>query len=185
MVQDINFSKKEDSFYFKQVFSKKDISELKNFDGFFIYADENECRKIVESLKNSGKKIAIKARDEVFNRRVLETLNFDYLVSLEINKGKDTLKQRSSGLNHVVAKIAAKKNIAIVVSSQDLFNFTGKELSVYISKIIQNIKICRKVDCKIKIASFSDKKSCSCLGKKKLGVSWGMSSQQTKEVCNF
>lgn len=185
MVQDINFSKKEDSFYFNQAFSKKDISELKNFDGFFIDADENECRKIVESLKNSGKKIAIKARDEIFNRRVLETLNFDYLVSLEINKGKDTLKQRSSGLNHVVAKIAAKKNIAIVVSLQDLFNFTGKELSVYISKIIQNIKICRKAKCDMKIASFSKKQTYSTKERQRLGVSWGMSSQQAKATVSF
>ena len=185
MKNDINLCQNEDSLQFKKVFTKKDTQDIEKFDGVFIDADEKESRKIIESIKNSKKKIAIKARDEVFNRRVLETMKIDYLVSLEINTSKDTLKQRGSGFNHVLAKIAAKNKIDIVVSLENLFLFSGIELSKYIAKIIQNIKICRKAKCNIKIASFSKNKFYSTNERERLGFSWGMSSQQARQAILF
>ncbi len=186
MASDINFIKTEDSLLFEKIKSKKDISSEDDFEGYFIDADEKEIRKITESLKNTKRKqIAILARDETFNRRVIETLKFDYLVSPEINFGKDSLKQRSSGLNHVLVKEAAKKNIAILVSLDNLMKFEKKEKAVLIARIIQNVVLCRKTNCSIKIASFSDKFSLSKLERERIAFSFGMSSQQVKNSCSF
>lgn len=187
MANDINFFDTKNSLLFKKVRSKRELPLEGEFDGYFLESNESELRKIIAFLKNSPqkKKIAIKAIDESFNRRVIETLNFDYLVSVEENSGKDGLKQRSSGINHVVAKLAAKKNISFVVSMEALKNLNPLEKAKYISRIIQNIKICRKAKCSIKLASLSLNKSISCLDRSKIAISWGMSSQQVSDSLIF
>jgi RNase P/RNase MRP subunit p30 len=187
METDINFFKEKESFFLKKIFTKRDVNSLDSVDGYFIDADEKESRKIVDFLKNSNKKnkIAIKARDEFFNRRVIETMNFNYLVSPEINIGRESLKQRSSGLNHVLVNEARKKGIAIVVSLSELKKWEGKDRAVLISRVMQNIMLCRKAKCSIKIATLSEKKSVSKKERGFIGMSWGMSSQQVKDSILF
>jgi RNase P/RNase MRP subunit p30 len=187
MVSDINLFKEKNSLFFKKISIKREVNSSDFLDGYYIDADEKESRKIVDFLKNSKEKrgVAIKARDELFNRRVIETMKFDYLVSPEINLGKDTLKQRSSGLNHVLVNEAQKKGIVILVSLQELQKRDKKGKVVLTSRIIQNIKLCRKAKCAIKIASFSEKKSVSKKERGFIGMSWGMSSQQIKDFCAF
>ena len=65
------------------------------------------------SWSKTEKKIAVLGRSGDFNRRALETLKIDYLVSPELGERKDTLKHRDSGLNHVLAKIAKEKGIEL------------------------------------------------------------------------
>lgn len=191
---DISLIKVEGRNYFKKVSKKSDLDKLdfKNFEGFFIdtNGNEKEARRIVETLKDKKikKKIAILASDDSFNRRVVETLKCDYLVSPERTKEKDSLKQRASGINHVVAKEAIKKKIAVVVSLDELEkSLNEKEKSKKISRIIQNVKICRKAKCRIKIATFATKEN-QLLSEKEIqaiGFSWGMSSQQVKDCTKF
>ena len=98
----------------KKISSKREIVEDKEYDGYLIEGDEKIVRSITEFLKSKKEKkvIAILGRDDEFNRRVIETCKIDYLVSPERGHVRDTLKQRDSGLNHVVAKEAVKKNIS-------------------------------------------------------------------------
>jgi RNase P/RNase MRP subunit p30 len=125
------------------------------------------------------------ARDEEFNRRVLESLKFDYLVSPEINSGKDGLKQRSSGINHVLAKIAKERGVSFLVPLNDFEGLNRREKSIRIARIIQNVRLCRKAKCPIKLASFSDKRAYSMRERGIIGTSWGMSSQQAADSCVF
>lgn len=170
----------------------KNKSEIKDSDSSELYvidADEKIARSILESLKqkNIKKKIALFGRDNVFNRRALETLKINFLVSPEReisenynDKRKDTLKQRDSGLNHVLAKIAKDKEIKIVIDVDDLNSISDrKKKAQRLARIIQNVKICRRAGCKILIWSLSD-----AMKEKELeafGFSIGMSSQQVKE----
>ncbi len=187
MVTDINFFKMDDSLLFKEITSKRDLTSFDPFDGYFIDADEKETRKILEFLKSSKNKfkIALKSRDETFNRRVIETLHFDYLVSPECNYGKDSLKQRSSGFNHVLAKEAHKKGIALLIPLDFLSKQDKNTKAILISRIIQNIKLCRKANCLFKIASFSKDDVFSEKDREFLGQSWGMSSQQINNSTIF
>jgi RNase P/RNase MRP subunit p30 len=189
MGKDITLFKNPESLYF-QLIKKKD--EIKNLDsdGILLDADEKECRRTIEFIKSKNKKIkmGVIGRDDSFNRRTLETLKIDYLISPEITEQKDSLKQRSSGLNHVLAKIAKSKNIAIV-EDISLINYQkdSKRKARLISRIIQNIKICRKAKCEIKLATFALSER-ELLDEKQIhsiGFSLGMSSQQVKDCFNY
>jgi len=123
----------------------------------------------------------------VFNRRVVETLRVDYLVSPERGLKKDTLKQRDSGINHVVAKVAREKGILIVVDMGGVSRLNGKEEALRLGRVIQNVRVCRKAGCGIRIASFGTSKK-EVFGEKErraFGVSLGMSSKQSAECVLF
>jgi ribonuclease P/MRP protein subunit RPP1 len=188
-MKDINLFKKKNSLHFKKVRSKKDLLSNDDCDGYLIESSEAEARRIIESLKAQKikKKIAFVGGDDSFNRRALEKLKIDYLVSPEAKTGFDTLKQRDSGLNHVTAKIAAKNKIGIVFDVGEISKLDGKDLAVRLEKIIQNIKIARRAKCSIKIASFGrDKKEVvSEIARRSFGVSLGMSSSQSRDCVGF
>ena len=87
------------------------------------------------------------------------------------------------GLNHVIAKIAKEKDIAIVIDIDDFNSIKDKKKKAQrLARIIQNVKICRRAKCKLLIWSLSgeiDKKAIEAFG-----FSIGMSSQQVKESVN-
>jgi RNase P/RNase MRP subunit p30 len=189
MANDITLFRNPESLFFVKIKKKEDITSF-DFDGFLIDADEKECRRTIEYIrsKNKSVKIAVIGIDDEFNRRAVETLKINYLVSPEITWQNDSLKQRSSGLNHVVAKIAKDKNI-IFVSDISLINKQNdkKNKAILISRIIQNIKICRKAKCEIKLASFA-KDAEELIDEKQamsIAFSLGMSSQQAKTCFNY
>ena len=188
-MKDINLFKTKDSIHLKKINSKADIKKDDECDGYFIDSHEKNVRSIVASLKSNKIKkiIAVQAQDGNFNRRILETIDCNYLVSLESYSGKDSLKQRDSGLNHVLAKIAATKKIAILLDTSYLKSLTNKKLALTLEKIIQNIKICRKAKCKIKTASLAstEKETSEEIERKALGTSLGMSSQQVADSVRF
>ena len=145
---------------FEKIKSKGEIKD--SFSGnYLIDSSEKEARKIIASLgdKNFGGNIGVLGRDDAFNRRAVETLKINYLFSPERGEKRDSLKQRDSGINHVVAKEAANKGIAIVIDFDEVSRLKSKEKAIRIGRIIQNIKICRKAQCKIKIFGSVDKTS--------------------------
>ncbi len=204
-MKDINLFQTKDSIYLKKVKSKTEVSKDDSCDGFLIDSSEKEARRIIESLKgsgvardipsklgtrvpsSSGKKIAIAGGDDAFNRRVVETLKIDYLISPEREVKKDNLKQRDSGINHVVAKEAAKRGIVIIINFNEIQKLKTKEKALRIRRLIQNVKICRKAGCDIKIASLTSnqKSSTDERGRKSFGVSLGMSSGQATKSVQF
>ena len=186
-MNDLNLFPAKDSIFLKKISSKIEISPDDKSDGYLIEANEKEARRIIESLKGKDKIIAIVGGDDEFNRRAIETLKINYLVSPERGIKKDSLKQRDSGLNHVIAKEAVKKNISIVVNLCELSKLSKEEKAVRISRIIQNIKVCRRAECVIKIASLAEKKEnvVNEVGRKSFGISLGMSSEQSKKCVEF
>jgi RNase P/RNase MRP subunit p30 len=162
----------------KKIKSKSDISKEDSYEVYLIDADEKVARAMIASLKDSKSKskIAILGRDDGFNRRAVETLKIDYLVSPERGEKKDTLKQRDSGINHVVAKEAKEKNIVVVVDFDEISKLDKKQRALRISRVIQNVRICRKAGCKIEIWGSADEK-----GLKSFGESLGMSSLQVRD----
>ena len=183
-MKDINLFRTKDSIFLKKVKSKAEVSKDKECDGFLISSSEKEARRIIESLKGSGKKIAIEGGDDAFNRRAIETLRINYLVSPEIKPKNNNLKQRDSGINHVVAKEAAKRNITIIISMSDIAKLTSVEKVRRLERLIQNVKICRKAKCDIKIVSLANNKNNIIDEKSRVsfGASLGMSSQQVSKA---
>jgi ribonuclease P/MRP protein subunit RPP1 len=163
----------------KRIKLKSELSKNDSSEGYIIDSSEKEARKIIESLKGKDKKIALMGGDDAFNRRAIETLKIDFLISPERGIKKDTLKQRDSGINHIVAKEASKKNISFVVDFNEVQKLKGKEKANRLEKIIQNIKICRKAKCKIKTWDFSKKIDNIILSS--FGATLGMSSEQQRD----
>lgn len=198
-MKDLNLFKNKNSLHFREVSSKTEVLEDLNCDGFLIRSSEKVARSIIASLRDREKLeirnkklekkflIGIYGGDDTFNRRVIESLKVDYLVSPEALTRFDNLKQRDGGLNHVVAKMAKEKGIKIVVDIRDISGLKGKEKGKRIAKIMQNIRICRKVGCKIRIASLGRRKGevVDENGRKSFGVSLGMSSGEIRDCIKF
>ena len=163
----------------KKIKSKVEVGNG-SCDGYSIDADEKIVRGIIMSLKDKkfGGVVAVLGRGGGFNRRVVESLKIDYLVSPELGDRVDSLKQRDSGLNHVVAKEMAKRGIVMVIDFDSLAELSGKAKALRLARIIQNVKICRRAKCGVKIWGSVDEKAF-----KSFGMSIGMSSVEVSKCC--
>ncbi|MDD5192890.1 MAG: hypothetical protein PHH54_05830 [Candidatus Nanoarchaeia archaeon] len=108
----------------------------------------NEARKEILKLKKENKKVIVQAQDDEFNRKIFENKDVDIVTGLEFNR-KDRLKQRDSGLNEVLCKLASKNNIKISIDIREIQKLPKKEKAIILSRIIQNIKLCRRTKTEI------------------------------------
>jgi len=80
----------------------------------------NQARKQIQELKKENKPIIVQAQSENFNRKILETKDVNIFLSPELHDRKDKLKQRDSGLNEVLCKLATKNNIQIGIDLKQI-----------------------------------------------------------------
>jgi len=120
----------------------------------------NEARKQIEKLKKEkpNKVVIVKAQDPNFNRKIRENKNVDILLSPELHDRKDSLKERDSGLNEILCRIAAKNRIKIGLNLEEIKKRKGKEKAILLARIKQNIMLCKKTGTEIKILGNYDKK---------------------------
>jgi len=115
---------------------------------------EKSRKEIRENRQTKGKKIIFLSNNDELNRKVLEKEPIDILL-LNQSQRKDKLKQRDSGFNHVLAKIAKKNNITIGISLDEIINSREKNKSEILSRVEQNIKLCNKNRLKMKFISLN------------------------------
>ena len=118
-----------------------------------------EARKAIEkaiALKK-GERIIVEARDEDFNRKILENKKVNILLNPGI-QGQDRLKQRNSGLNEVLCKIARDNRIKIAFNLEEIIKKQGKERAILLSRLIQNIMLCKKAGTGIEFLGEYDKR---------------------------
>jgi RNase P/RNase MRP subunit p30 len=133
--------------------------------------------KAKQLIKKESSPIVVKAEDTHFNRKLLEYGKFDILLGVEEGKKKDFFKYLDSGLNHILAKIATKNNIAIGINLDKIKKLGKKEKGLRLGRIRQNIKICRKAKCKIVFINYKNKKEAF-----ELMISLGASTKQATEA---
>ncbi len=136
----------------------------------------SEARKQIEKLNKTGKKVIVKAGDDDFNRKILENPKVDVLLSVELT-GKDKLKQRGGGLNEILCRLASKNKISIGIDLNEILKKDKKEKAIILSRLIQNIKLCKKTKTKICFFGNYDKRNISSLL-----LSLGASTKQIKEI---
>ena len=99
----------------------------------------------------------VQGKDISFNRKQLENKATGVLVLSHKDK-KDKLKQRDSGLNHVLAKIAKDNSITLATDLQELTEEKDKKnKATILSRIIQNIKLIKKYKNKFKLLNAGNK----------------------------
>jgi ribonuclease P/MRP protein subunit RPP1 len=141
-------------------------------------SEENfdKARKLIK--ENQNKKIIFSSNDDELNRKILEKENIEILLLNEEGR-KDFQKQRNSGFNHVLAKLAKKKNIIVGINLDEIINSEGKQKAIILARVIQNIRICNKNKVKMKFVSKSQKRN--ILDLKSLGLVLGMPTWMTSD----
>ena len=138
---------------------------------------ETNFNKLRDQIKkNQDKEIIFTSENDDLNRKVLEKLQIKLLL-INLEKRKDFQKQRNSGLNHVLAKIAKKNKIQIGINFDELISSKNKEK--IISRIIQNIELCNKYKIQMK---FISKNKQNIYNLKSLGLVLGMPTWMTKNL---
>jgi len=137
--------------------------------------------KIKKQIKeNSDKEIIFSSDDDELNRKVLEKLSINVLLLNQAGR-KDFQKQRNSGFNQVLAKIAKKKKVAIGINLDEIISSHGKQKSNVLARVQQNIKICNKNKLKMKFVSLS-KINRNIYDLKALGLILGMPTFMAKTL---
>jgi len=121
----------------------------------------NEARKQIEKAFKEKKKVIVKAQNPEFKRKILEDKKVSVLLSPELagEIRKEKLKERDSGLNEVLCRIAAKNKIAIGIDIKEILKTKEKERAILLSRVMQNIKLCKKTGAEIKVFGNHDKKN--------------------------
>jgi len=127
-------------------------------------------------IKTSVKPIIVIAKDDDFNRKILEYEKINVIKDFEYGR-KDSLRQLNSGLNSFLASLASKNNISIGIDMEELRKQLKKDKAVLLARIMQNIKICRKAKAKIKLLNYNNKIQASSFL-----LSLGASTKQAKEA---
>lgn len=136
-----------------------------------------------EIKKHQDKTIIFSSDNDELNRKVIEKENISLLM-LNLSKRKDFLKQKNSGLNHVLTKIIKKSNISIGINLDEIINSEPKEKAKILGRLIQNIELCKKNKVKMHFISKENNKK-DIYDLKSLGLVLGMPTWMTKEMRLF
>ncbi len=142
---------------------------------------EKDFIKARDKIKKSKSPIIFSSDDDELNRKILEKEKIDFLL-LNQTERKDKLKQRNSGFNHVLAKIAKKQNIVIGINLDEIIESTGKNKAEILARVVQNIKICNKAKLKMKFMATNEKNKRDAKDLKSLGLVLGMPTWMTKNL---
>jgi len=128
--------------------------------------------------KSSEKPLIVISQDDLFNRKIVEYGKFNILLSPEKGNRSNSIRKINSGLNHVIAKIAAKNKISIGIDIDEIKKLSKNEKAERLSKIKQNLEICRKSKTKIIALSKNENRK----NVFNFLISLGASNNQAKEA---
>ncbi len=124
--------------------------DIVQFDGEGYKVD---VRKSVPSSLVREKVVIVQGGDDKVNRRAVSSKKVDILLDPHLGKKEDKVKQRNSGLNQVLCKLAKENNVAIGFSFYSVLY--AKDRVKLVGRMMQNVKLCRKYKVKMVIGSFA------------------------------
>jgi len=108
------------------------------------------------SIFNEGKDIIIHKHNEE-DRKLVERKRVDLIYGLELEKRRDYMHSRASGLEQVMCKLFHLKDVLVGFSFKDLLKARPVERSLIMGRMMQNIRWCRKFKIKTAIFSFASR----------------------------
>jgi RNase P/RNase MRP subunit p30 len=142
-----------DSVKDKNVLKKiNELNKLSILKKFKIYNGLLVNRKTIQKFNNKTNLTIIRVNDNV--RNAVEKIKPNIIFNQENVDKSDFIHQRNSGINHVICNIAKKNDVNIAFSFQSLLN--NKLRTRIMGRVRQNVKLCKKYDVNILIASFSN-----------------------------
>ncbi|MFW5846710.1 MAG: hypothetical protein ACOCUU_00985 [Nanoarchaeota archaeon] len=150
---------------------------------------ETTFDKAKKSLKESRKNkeiVIFSSQDDDLNRKILEKINkeeFPDILLISLKNRRDWQKQRNSGLDNVMAKLAKKQETIIGINLDEIIlEKNPKQKSKLISRLKQNIEICKRNKIKMKFISQKKENIRNLQDIKSLALVLGMSTSMTKEL---
>ena len=138
-----------------------------------------QVRKQIQELKKQNNLVIVQAQDDIFNRKMFENKKIDIIANLEQHNKKDYMKQRDSGLNEILAKLAKKNSIKIGITLKIINSLPIKQKAILLARIKQNIKLCKRTKTQIIIL---DKEKFSKQEIISFFITLGASTQQAKQA---
>ncbi len=164
-------------------------------DNFSLVKENNFIKAREEIKKNKDRTVIFSSNDDELNRKILEKFGknspstssansqskekIDILLLSQSGR-KDQMKQRNSGFNHVLAKIAKKNDVIIGINFDEIIESKGKNKAEIFGRIAQNIKLCGKNKLKMKFLGFKHERDIYDL--KSLGLVLGMPTWMVKSL---
>lgn len=147
-----------------------------------IIIKEDNFDKARKKIKeNKDKEIIFSSDDDELNRKILEKEDINVLL-LNLTGRKDFQKQRNSGFNQVLAKLAKKKNVAMGINLDEIVSSNSIMKSKILARISQNIKLCNKNKLKMKFIAQNKNNERNIYDLKSLGLVLGMPTWMTKDL---
>ena len=137
-----------------------------------------KARKAIREVQKENKEIIFSSDDDELNRKILEKEKINILL-INLAGKKDFQKQRDSGFNQVLAKIAKKGDVAIGINFDEIIESNQIEKSKILARIHQNIKLCNKNKLKMKFIIQNPKNQRNIYDLKSLGAVLGMPTWMT------
>ena len=137
-----------------------------------------KARKIIREQKKLKKQVVFVSSDDNLTRKILEKEPVDILVILQAHR-KDRQKQRDSGFNQVLAKIAKKNKVKIGICLDEILASKYKQRADILARVMQNIKLCSKNKIPMK---FCGQNTRNIYDLKSLGLVLGMPTWMTKNL---
>ena len=132
-----------------------------------------------EIRKNKAKKIIFSGTSDELNRKILEKEKIDILLINQSSR-KDKLKQRNSGFNSVLSRLAKKNDVVIGINLDEIINSSPKNKSYILARVKQNIRLCNKHKLKMKFICIDKKNERNIYDLKSLGLILGMPTWMAK-----
>jgi ribonuclease P/MRP protein subunit RPP1 len=150
----------------------------------YVIISEEDFQKARNAIKKAreaafSKKIIFSTFNDDLNRKILEKEKIDVLL-IKLGGRKDRIKQRNSGFNHVLAKLAKKKGIAIGINLDEILGSDKKEKIRILARLEQNISLCKKN--KLKMIFIHENNQKDIYDLKSLGLVLGMPTSMTKNL---
>lgn len=143
---------------------------------------EKVRNKIKETYKkNPEAKIVFSSNDDELNRKVLEKEKISGLLLSQVAR-KDKQKQRDSGLNQVIAKLAQKSKVFIGINLDEIIQSKPQQKEKILARVKQNIKLCNKYKIQMKFIAQNPTNERNIYDLKALGLVLGMPTWMTKEL---
>ena len=102
-----------------------------------------QLRRQVDQKAKNKEPVVVRGKDIEFNRKVLEMKKVNTLILSHKNK-KDKLKERDSGLNQVLCKLARDNNITLALDFTEILIENKLEKAKMLARLKQNIKLIKK-----------------------------------------
>ena len=141
--------------------------------------DFNEARKKIR--ENKGREIVFTSDDDELNRKVLEKESINILLINQTGR-KDKIKERNSGFNQVLAKLAKKKSVAVGINLDEIMKSGEEEKAEIIARVRQNVKLCNKNKLKVRFISKELDEARDWYNLKALGLVLGMPTWMVKSI---